>query len=110
VKLLFDENLSARLIADFAAEFPGSTHVHTVGLAGATDLAVWTYARDQACTLISKDDDFRHLSLVRGAPPKVIVLRVGNASTDQVEAFLRGRLLWIKNFELSAQESLLVLS
>jgi predicted nuclease of predicted toxin-antitoxin system len=36
MKLLFDENLSHRLVAQLGAEFPGSVHVRDVGLAPAS--------------------------------------------------------------------------
>ena len=32
----------------------------------------------------SKEDDFRSLSLVNGAPPKVIWLRIGNATNPEL--------------------------
>ena len=35
MRLLFDQNLSHRLVALLAAEFPGSEHVRNVGLAAA---------------------------------------------------------------------------
>ena len=94
MKLLFDESLSARLVGALADQFPNSSHVNLVGLASATDL----------------DDDFRSLSLVNGAPPKVIWLRIGNASTAAIESFIRSALVKIRTFEISAEESLLVLS
>jgi predicted nuclease of predicted toxin-antitoxin system len=72
LKLLFDENLSARLVRAFAGEFPDSSHVTSLGLAGTSDHVIWEYARTHGYTVVSKDDDFRSLSLVNGAPPKVI--------------------------------------
>jgi predicted nuclease of predicted toxin-antitoxin system len=90
VKLLFDENLSFPLVQLLAADFPDSTRVTTVGLAGASDAAVWEYAAAHGYTIVTKDDDFRSLSLVRGAPPKVINLRVGNGSTKTIVALLSG--------------------
>jgi predicted nuclease of predicted toxin-antitoxin system len=109
LKLLFDENLSPRLVRAFADEFPDSSHVTSVGLSGASDPVIWEYARTHGYTVVSKDDDFRSLSLVNGAPPKVIWIRVGNASTTKIENFIRSSLLWIKRFELSPEESLLIL-
>ncbi len=81
-----------------------------IGLAGATDSEIWAYARQNDFTVVSKDDDFRSLSLVNGAPPKVIWLRIGNASTAAIEAFIRSALVKIRTFEISPEESLLVLS
>ena len=68
------------------------------------------YALEHGFAVISKDDDFRSLSLVNGAPPKVIWLRIGNASTAGIEAFIRSALVKIRTFEISPEESLLVLS
>ena len=84
----------------------------TCGLTSATDLEIWAYAREHDFTVVSKDDDFRSLSLVNGngAPPKVIWLRVGNTSTAGIEAFIRSALVKIRTFEMSPEESLLVLS
>ncbi|HMK86789.1 MAG TPA: DUF5615 family PIN-like protein, partial [Steroidobacteraceae bacterium] len=109
-KLLFDENLSSRLVGALADQFPDSSHVNLVGLASATDQDIWAYARKHGFTVISKDDDFRSLSLVNGAPPKVIWLRIGNASTAGIETFIRSALVKIGTFEISPEESLLVLS
>jgi predicted nuclease of predicted toxin-antitoxin system len=109
LKLLFDENLSPRLTDAFASEFPGSSHVTSIGLGGAPDLAIWEHAKANDFIVISKDDDFRSLSLVNGAPPKVIWMRVGNASTAEIEKFIRSSILRINNFEMSPEESLLIL-
>jgi predicted nuclease of predicted toxin-antitoxin system len=38
---------------------------------------------------VTKDEDFH--SVLRGAPPKVIWLRLGNASTEDVARLLRER-------------------
>ena len=46
MKLLFDQNLSYRLVKSFAAEFPGSAHVRHVGLEKALDGSVWDYAKE----------------------------------------------------------------
>jgi predicted nuclease of predicted toxin-antitoxin system len=40
VKLLFDENLSPKLVRALADIYPGSAHVHECGLGSADDLAV----------------------------------------------------------------------
>jgi predicted nuclease of predicted toxin-antitoxin system len=108
LELLFDENLSSRLVRALADQFPKSSHVNSIGLAGATDLEIWTYAREHDFSVVSKDDE--SLSLVNGAPPKVIWLRIGNASTAAIEAFIRSALVKIRTFEISPEESLLVLS
>ena len=47
----------------------------------ATDDEIWNYSKVNDFTIISKDTDFRERSFVRGAPPKVIWLDVGNVGT-----------------------------
>ena len=89
MKLLFDENLSPRLVQQLGDVFPGSAHVHAVRLGSASDEAVWQYAREHGFTLVSKDADFYELSLLRDPPPKVVWIRRGNCATAQIEALLR---------------------
>jgi predicted nuclease of predicted toxin-antitoxin system len=79
VKLLFDENVSPKLVDRLTLEFPGSAHVRDVGLRAAEDHQVWEYARAHAFAIVSKDTDFRERSFVEGFPPKIIWLDVGNA-------------------------------
>jgi predicted nuclease of predicted toxin-antitoxin system len=74
VKLLFDENLSPRLVKEIASIWPDSKHVDPLGMRGARDEEIWVFARNNEFTIVSKDDDFRSLALVHGAPPKVIWL------------------------------------
>ncbi len=89
MRLLFDQNLSPRLVAALDDLFPGSTHVRSVGLVGAVDELIWAYALQNGFTILSKDKDFVEMSVRLGAPPKVISLRLGNTSTRFVEAVLR---------------------
>ena len=44
MKLLFDQNLSRRLVTILATEFPDSAHVGTLGLDTATDREIWDHA------------------------------------------------------------------
>ena len=46
-----------------------------------------------------KDGDLHRLSLLKGAPPKVVWLRVGNASTNEIDRLLRDRSDVIEAFE-----------
>ncbi len=110
MKLLFDENLSPRLVSALEPEYPGSVHVRTLGLRGATDQAIWGRARQEAYTLVSKDNDFRQLSFLHGPPPKVIWLSVGNAETEAIFRFLRSQRAEIQIFGADTEASLLVLT
>ena len=89
MKLLFDHNLSPRLVDGLSDVFPGSEHVWRLGLDEAADRVVWEYARTHEFTIVTKDADFRDLGTLLGHPPLVLWLRIGNCSTGQVEAILR---------------------
>ena len=89
MKLLLDENLSPRLVGGLADMFEGSVHVRHVGLARATDAAIWAYAGDHRLTIVSKDSDFHQMSFVWGPPPKVIWIRRGNCTTADIGAMVR---------------------
>jgi hypothetical protein len=58
VRLLFDQNLSPRLVTVLADVFPGSTHVRDVGLSSANDEEVWAYAIEHELAIVSKDSDY----------------------------------------------------
>jgi predicted nuclease of predicted toxin-antitoxin system len=109
VKLLFDENLSPQLVARLSDLFPSSLHVRTVGMQGANDPLIWTLAEENDYLIVSKDSDMHDLSLLRGAPPKVIWIRLGNCSTRQVEQLLRRELQPIKTFYENEEVSLIAL-
>jgi hypothetical protein len=72
-------------------------------------VAIWAHARDGNFIIVSKDDDFRSLALVRGPPPKAIWLQVGNASTAVVANLLRANALLLKTFSVDPVEALLSL-
>ncbi|WP_419165369.1 DUF5615 family PIN-like protein [Candidatus Palauibacter sp.] len=110
MKLLFDENISPRLVAALSDVFPGSVHVRDVGLARATDAAIWAYARDRGLTILSKDSDFHQVSFLRGPPPKVIWIRRGNCSTVDIEALLRSNRTEILAFGADEEAAFLALS
>jgi predicted nuclease of predicted toxin-antitoxin system len=89
VKLLFDHNLSPRLIRHPADLYPHSTHVHLLGLAEADDEEVWELARREGYLIVTKDADFSDLCMLFGFPPKVIWIRRGNCKTKQIGDILR---------------------
>lgn len=98
MKLLFDENLSRRLVTAVADRFPDSAHVTTVGLAATSDRDVWEHARANGYVIVSKDSDFNDLAFVRGAPPKIVWLRLGNAATTDILNVLRDNIQRITDF------------
>jgi predicted nuclease of predicted toxin-antitoxin system len=89
MKLLLDNNLSPRLVQQLTDIFPGSSHVALLGLDRASDPVVWHVAKEQGYTLVSKDADFNELLTVKGFPPKVIWIRLGNCTTAEVANAIR---------------------
>jgi predicted nuclease of predicted toxin-antitoxin system len=89
MRLLFDEQLSDTLPVLLDDVFPGSLHVRALAGVGASDERVWELAVEHGCLLVSKDEDFHRLSVLRGAPPKVVWLRIGNCTTEEAAALLR---------------------
>src|SRR5215210_5318707 len=84
MKLLFDEILSPKLPRLLATLFPGSAHVRECGLLGQPDEDVWEYARANGFIITSKDSDFQQRSLLYGHPPKLVWLRIGNCTRQQL--------------------------
>lgn len=55
MRLLFDENLSPRLIHLLKDQYPDSALVHDIGFGAAADAAVWLDAREQGFVIVSID-------------------------------------------------------
>ena len=109
MKLLFDENLSPRLVPWLADLYPGSQHVRDVGLATADDVVVWDHAARHGLAIVSKDADFHQRSFLFGHPPKVVWIRVGNCSTRDIASLLRARHAEVLAFDASADAAFLAL-
>ena len=110
MKLLFDENLSHKLVWLLADLFPDSIHVRDVGLKAADDPVVWEHAKNNDLMIVSKDSDMHQRSFVFGHPPKVVWVRLGNCSTSDVERLLRGHFAAVKAFYEDDYASFLSLS
>lgn len=110
MKLLFDQNLSPKLPARLADLFPDSRHVLDLALDQADDTTVWDRARQGGFTVVSKDEDYSHLSVLRGSPPKVLWLLLGNCTTRQVEDAIRARAADILAFETDVSADVLTIS
>jgi predicted nuclease of predicted toxin-antitoxin system len=108
-QLLFDENLSPKLPALIGDQFPSSRHVRDVGLRGATDQNIWNFAPGADFTIVTKHDDFRGLSLLRGAPPKVIWLVIGNCTTPEILQVLMENVASLYSFIIEPSTALLAL-
>jgi predicted nuclease of predicted toxin-antitoxin system len=89
LKLLFDQNLSRKLVNRLADIFPESSHVQFHDLAEKADTEIWEFAKLNDFCIVTQDADFPERSRLYGSPPKVVWLRCGNTPTNQVEALIR---------------------
>ncbi len=98
MKLLFDQNLSPRLVEILSDIFPKSVHVSVVNLSKAQDKDIWEYAAKNKFAIVTKDVDFSELSLIFSSPPKTILIKRGNCSTKDIEEIMRENFKSIDNF------------
>jgi predicted nuclease of predicted toxin-antitoxin system len=66
MRLLFDQNLSHKLVKRLVDIFPDSVHVRDIGLKTATDPEIASYAYSHGFTIVSKDADFLALRVILG--------------------------------------------
>lgn len=109
MKLLFDQNLSPRLVELLADVFAGSQHVRQVGMERADDDSIWRFARDRAFVIVTKDSDFQERSQLAGSAPRIVWIRRGNCSTQDIEELLRKHSLRIAALETDPDTGFLVL-
>jgi len=109
VKLLFDQNISSKLVQSLSDLFPGSIHVRAIGLELAVDNVVWNYARDHGFILVSKDADFHQRSFLYGFPPKILWIMLGNCPTAEIERTIRSNHFRITQFNKDEQAAFLAL-
>lgn len=110
MKLLFDQNLSFKLIDQLSDLFPGSYHLQHLNLDTAFDDEVWEYAKNNGFVIITKDSDFNEYSIIRGIPPKIIWLQIGNCSTKEISNLLRKHYKDILAFESNDNEAIFSIS
>ena len=105
IKLLFDQNISYRIVKSLSPVFSESRQVKTVGLENQNDIEIWQYAKDNAYTIVTFDADFYDISLIKGFPPKVLWLRTGNLTTLEIAEKLNLQILDVFDFLKSADQS-----
>ncbi len=102
MKLLLDANISWRMLNQISEHFPESAHVDSIPVnRPAKDIQIWNYALKHDYTIVTNDEDFSKLSLYKGFPPKVIILRLGNMSTFHLSKVLKDHKQEILHFAAS---------
>ena len=78
MRFLIDAQLPPALARLLVEHGHVAEHVTDIGPGNATDSWLWRYALEHGSVLITKDEDFRDMVVLRGSPPPVIWVRVGN--------------------------------
>jgi predicted nuclease of predicted toxin-antitoxin system len=108
IRLLFDQNISYRILKNLPVIFSESKQVRMLGLENQDDIKIWQYAKNNDFIVVTFDADFYDISLIKGYPPKILWLRSGNLTTQEIHEKLMVNILdiidFIKNEEQSCME------
>ena len=108
VKLLLDANLSWRSVSVLKKYYNDCLHVDNTELQiPAKDTEIWDYARKHGMLIVTNDEDFLHLSTLKGFPPKILLFRTGNQSRKFVEKMLITMKIQIETFAQSVEYGVL---
>ena len=88
MKLLFDQNISFRVIKKLDNIFQGSRQVKELGLQDLSDMQIRTFAKENNFSIVTFYSDFFDLANLYGHPPKIIWLRSGNCTTNEIADLL----------------------
>jgi predicted nuclease of predicted toxin-antitoxin system len=105
VKLLFDQNISFRIISKIETNFPEAKQVRQLGIENYSDVEIWRFAKENEFTIVTFDADFFDLANFKGHPPKIIWLRFGNTTTHFLANIVNTRNSIIKDFISSVEYS-----
>lgn len=98
MKLLFDQNISYRLIKQISTFYPNAKQVKELGLENSTDFEIFQFAKKNDFTIVTFDSDFFDLNTLHGFPPKIVWIRTGNTTTKNLFVLLQDKYDLIKIF------------
>ncbi len=107
MRLLIDENISFRIVKQLNELFPESVHVTDVMPPLRSDLSIFQHAKENNFIIVTFDEDFIELQALRGFPPKIVWLRIGNSSTLNILHKLSINIQSIKDLSSNPQLSIL---
>jgi predicted nuclease of predicted toxin-antitoxin system len=108
LELLLDANLSWRSVSVLKNEFDDCSHVDNIDLkVPAKDWDIWDYAKAHGLVIVTYDEDFLNLSVIRGFPPKVVLLKTVNQSRKKTEELLIRAKAQIADFQNSKEYGVL---
>lgn len=98
MKILFDQNISFRLVKKIKVLFPDSAQVRELKLENLPDIAIWRFARENGYSIVTFDADYADLAALYGPPPKIVWIRNRNLTTSNLERVLNSWPDKIKEF------------
>ncbi len=102
--ILIDQNLSYRLAQFFKKKRVIAHHVYADELHEADDMKIWQHAEKSGYTILTKDSDFEVIQSVKGFPPKIIILKCGNAKTEKIINILDAS--WVQIIDFLKKDTL----
>ena len=109
MKLLFDANISRKIVPLLEDLFPGSSQVALLGFSGETpDKVIWEVAKQGSFVIVTADADFIKMSERHGSPPKVIRLERMDYSTAIAADLIRRKAVIIAEFGTSSRNALIL--
>ena len=109
MKLLFDQNISPRILKILPQELSDCQQVWFVGLEDSSDFEIFQFSRDNDFAIVTFDSDFVDLNAMYGPPPKIVYLNTGNLSTQNTSDLLIDNILRINHYLESNSDDILEL-
>ncbi len=88
MKFNIDNQLPPALASWLIGKRHDAEHVFPLGVAEASDAAIWDFAVSQGASVITKDSDFAERRMQSANGPTVIWMRIGNVATATLLAKL----------------------
>ena len=89
MRLIFDQNISHRILNLLPGQFKESTSVKKENLIDSSDRVIWDFAKINNFTIVTQDSDFNDLNSLYGFPPKIIWIRTGNLRNEDLANLLQ---------------------
>lgn len=109
MNLLFDQNISPRILKILPKQFSSCQQVRFIGLEDSSDFEIFKFARDNDFAIVTFDSDFVDLNAMHGTPPKIVYLNTGNLTTKNITELLMDNIMKINHYLDSGSDDILEL-
>jgi predicted nuclease of predicted toxin-antitoxin system len=106
MKLPLHGNVSFRILNSLLSIFPESARISKEGSIK-SDVEIFQYAKWNGFTILTFDEDFYDLQLIKGFPSKIIWLRFGNISNLNLLNKIISKKAEIEAFEINSEVGIL---